>query len=78
MFGRRSSCRHPGGRAQFPGWDQDADPTLYCYAIARSLGEGTQVKLRVRPREAKKGEGSEVDWEKEFTVKKEGDKLTLE
>jgi hypothetical protein len=68
----------PGAVLSFREWEQDPDPTLYCYAIARNLQEGAQVKLKVRPRGEKKGEDSETVWEKEFIVKKEGDKFRLE
>lgn len=67
----------PGAVLSFRGWEKDPEPTLYCYAIARSLQEGTQVKLKVRPR-VEEGAESAAVWEGEFRVRKEGDKLRLE
>jgi hypothetical protein len=67
----------PGAVLSFRDWEQDAEQTLYCYAIARNLQEGAQVKLKVRPREGE-GEEPEIVWEKDFHVRKEGDSLRLE
>lgn len=68
----------PGAVLSFQEWEQDPDPTLYCYAIARNVKEGAKVKLRVRPREEKEGKESKLVWEQEFQVRQEGDKLRLE
>jgi hypothetical protein len=56
----------PGAVLSFREWEQDSDPTLYCYAIARNLQEGTQVKLKVRPRAERGREEPDIVWEKEF------------
>jgi len=68
----------PGAVLSFKDWEQDAEQTLYCYAIARNLQEGAQVELKVRPRPEGKDGPSEVIWKKGFRVRKEGDKLRLE
>ncbi len=68
----------PGAVLSFREWEQDSEPTLYCYAIARNLQEGAQVKLKVRPRAERGREEADIAWEKEFQVRKEGDKLHLE
>jgi hypothetical protein len=68
----------PGAVVSFRQWEEDPEPTLYCYTLARNLQEGTQVSLKVRPRAESKGEEQDAVWEKEFRVRKEGDKLRLE
>jgi hypothetical protein len=68
----------PGAVLSFRAWEQDSEPTLYCYAIARNLQEGAQVKLKVHPRDEKQREKPEIVWEQEFQVRKEGDKFRLE
>jgi len=64
----------PGAALSFREWEDDEYPTLYCYAIARNLKEGTKVKLSVEPRGGETG----TLWEKEFKVTKEGGALKLE
>lgn len=68
----------PGAVLSFREWEQDPDPTLYCYAIARNVQDGMKVRLKVREREGAKGQESKLVWEKEFQVKKDGDSLRLE
>ena len=68
----------PGAVLSFRGWEQDAEPTLYCYAIARNLQEGAQVNLKVRPRAESGEDEAEIVWEKDFHVRKEGDRFRLE
>jgi hypothetical protein len=73
------SAPTPGAVLSFREWEKDASPTLYCYALARNLQEGTQVTLRVRPGE-KTGRAEQATslWEKDFRVRLEGDKVRLE
>jgi hypothetical protein len=68
----------PGAVLSFREWESDPQPTLYCYALARSLHDGDRVKLRVHPRDKKQQEKPEVVWEREFTLRRQGDKLKLE
>lgn len=68
----------PGAVLSFREWEKDAVPTLYCYALARELREGEQVKLRVHAQDKHHQEKPEVLWEKEFRVRTEGDKFRLE
>ena len=69
----------PGAVLSFGEWEKDATPTLYCYALARNLQEGTEVTLAVRPR-AKKGrvDLTKTLWKRDFRVRRDGDKLRLE
>lgn len=73
------SAPSPGAVLSFREWEKDASPTLYCYALARNLQEGTEVTLAVRPG-AKKGGADQTRtlWEKAFRVRLEGDKVRLE
>ena len=75
VAGRPASS--PGAVLSFREWEQDPVPTLYCYALARDLHEGDEVKLRVHPRDKHHQEKPEVLWEKEFRVHMEGGKLHL-
>jgi hypothetical protein len=68
----------PGAVLSFGEWEKDEAPTLYCYALARELRDGDEVKLRVHPRDKKHREQPEVVWEKDFRVRVEGDKFRLE
>ncbi len=68
----------PGAVLSFGEWEKDKTPTLYCYALARELHEGDEVKLRVHPRDKKHRVQPEVVWEKDFRVRVEGDKFRLE
>lgn len=73
----------PGAVLSFGEWEKDKTPTFYCYALARELHEGDEVKLKVRPRPRKRWwrrdrEQQGVVWEKDFHVRKEGDQLRLE
>jgi hypothetical protein len=67
----------PGAVLSFREWEKDPVPTLYCYALARNLHEGDEVKLRVHPRDKHRREKPEVLWEKEFRVHVEGGKFQL-
>ena len=80
-----AECSVAGHRAPSPGavlsfheWEKDPLPTLYCYALARNLHEGDQVKLEVHPRDKDQREKPEALWEKEFRVHLEGNKFQLE
>jgi hypothetical protein len=68
----------PGAVLSFREWEKDAAPTMYCYALSRSLHEGDTVKLRVRPGERAHGGTSELLFEKEFKVRVDGDQFRLE
>jgi len=68
----------PGAVLSFREWETDAVPTLYCYALARSLRDGDEVQLKVHPRDKHHREMPEVLWEKKFRVRMEGDKFKLE
>ena len=72
------SAPTPGAVLSFREWENEREPTLYCYALARNLREGAQVSLKVRPSGEKQGEKSEVLWEREFRVRAEGGKYRLE
>ena len=62
----------------FAAWEKDETPTLYCYALARDLHDGDQVKLKVHPRDKRHQPTSELLWEQDFRVRVEGDKYRLE
>lgn len=68
----------PGAVTTFKEWETDATPTFYCYALSRNLREGDRVRLRVRPREERVLEKTGLLWEKDFRVRRDGDKLRLE
>ena len=68
----------PGAVLSFAEWEKDPQPTLYCYTLARNLHEGDRVKLRVHPRDKKHREKPDVLWERDFRLRRQGDKLQLE
>lgn len=68
----------PGAVLSFREWEKDAQPTLYCYALARNLHDGDLVRLRVHPRDKQHREKPQVLWERDFILKRRGDKLELE
>ena len=68
----------PGAALSFREWEKDAEPTYYCYALARDLRDGEKVTLKVRPHGKGKHGGSEAVWEQEFQVRAEGDAFRLE
>jgi hypothetical protein len=68
----------PGAVLSFAEWEKDKTPTLYCYALARQMHEGDEVKLKVHPRDKQHRAKPEVVWEKDFHVRVEGDKFRLE
>jgi hypothetical protein len=68
----------PGAVASFHEWEKEQTPTFYCYALARNLRDGDQVKLSVRPRDKHAHATGEALWEKEFRVRVHGDKFQLE
>lgn len=68
----------PGAVMSFAAWEKDQTPTFYCYALARELRDGDQVKLKVHPRDKRDQPTSEVLWEKDFRVRVEGDEYRLE
>jgi hypothetical protein len=68
----------PGAVASFREWQKDETPTFYCYTLARNLRDGDKVKLLVRPRDADTPEDAGALWEREFRVRREGEKLRLE
>ncbi len=68
----------PGAVASFKEWEKDETPTFYCYALARHLREGDKVRLSVRSRAADAPEDAGALWEREFRVRREGEKLSLE
>jgi hypothetical protein len=63
----------PGAALSFQQWEKDAEPTYYCYALARNVKDGDTVTLRVRSGKDK----AETVWEKEFHVHAEGGSLEL-
>lgn len=68
----------PGAVLSFGAWERDKTPTLYCYALARELHEGDEVKLKVHPRDKKQRVQPDVVWEKDFHVRVEEGKFRLE
>ena len=68
----------PGAVLSFREWEKDTEPTLYCYALSRDVHEGDSVTLRVHPRDKHHREEPEVLFEKQFTVRAEGQGLRLE
>jgi hypothetical protein len=68
----------PGAVLSFREWEKDPVPTLYCYALARSLHEGEKVTLKVHPRDKHHQEKPEVLWERDFTVRADGGGYRLE
>ena len=68
----------PGAVLSFREWEKDAEPTLYCYTLARSLHEGEKVTLKVHPRDKHHQEKPDVLWEKDFTVRADGKGYRLE
>jgi hypothetical protein len=68
----------PGAVLSFQQWESDSTPTLYCYALSRNLREGDTVTLRVHPRDKRNRPESDVLFEKQFTVRVQGEEFHLE
>lgn len=68
----------PGAVLSFREWEKDAEPTLYCYTLARELRDGETVTLSVHPRDKRHREEPNILWEQEFRIRTEGDKYRLE